>query len=594
MAVRLNALEQRLGDIAGEFRRLVEALNLIVDLDRKIFQTSIELPDVLTEMLNGLIRLTQAKHAQILLRRGSTLRIVNSTQDSDVGVEFPVESCVCGVAVRQARSISSGDVAKDFPDLYQWVLGRSADQSMCSEVAVPIFASGPDRIIAGVLNVESPQPNAFSIHDVEMIEQFAVQAAAAIHNAHIHKGIRLTLELAQLLQASTQKPNDVLREGLQRLAAYFHQQVEVQFLTLDATKEILTIRSSTVSDTEGLQVLVGDSFSGLVVDQGKAVRSNDVRNDYPARFKDTFGDTGHTQSESELAVPITEDGHITGVLNIESPEKGAFSPYDEYVLSLVALNTSVWHRLQQPNRTRALEAMITVGDIAQNLTHIIRNELFPVGVIADRLGSIARGLAPEVSNEIDSEIRRLQAVLSTVDTRMTELDTRYRRATERTARMNLNRTFIEVVSALVTRQEITVQYELDDSLPDVDISPAIWDVLWNLVSNAQASVDEGKQGMLTVGTRAIQGRYTKRLEAFDLWVSDTGRGIPEEEQTKIFDLGDTSKEKGRGGFGMWWLKTFVERWDGEIKLKSNVGRGTTVSVRFPFKAPSHVIGVPSE
>ena len=48
------------------------------------------------------------------------------------------------------------------------------------------------------------------------------------------------------------------------------------------------------------------------------------------------------------------------------------------------------------------------------------------------------------------------------------------------------------------------------------------------------------------------------------------------------------------GFGMWWLKTFVERWDGEIKLKSNVGRGTTVSVRFPFKAPSHVIGVPSE
>ena len=40
------------------------------------------------------------------------------------------------------------------------------------------------------------------------------------------------------------------------------------------------------------------------------------------------------------------------------------------------------------------------------------------------------------------------------------------------------------------RQEI-VQHELDDSLPDVDISPEIWDVLWNLVSNAQASVDEG-------------------------------------------------------------------------------------------------------
>ena len=40
-------------------------------------------------------------------------------------------------------------------------------------------------------------------------------------------------------------------------------------------------------------MLVGDSFSGLVFDQGKAARSaNDLRNDYPARFKDTFGDTG--------------------------------------------------------------------------------------------------------------------------------------------------------------------------------------------------------------------------------------------------------------------------------------------------------------
>ena len=82
---------------------------------------------------------------------------------------------------------------------------------------------------------------------------------------------------------------------------------------------------------------------------------------------------------------------------------------------------------------------------------------------------------------------------------MSELQERYRRAMEHPAKMNLNKMCREVVRALITREEITVQYELDDSLPDVDISPAIWDVLWNLVSNAQAAFDEGAPGTLTVG-----------------------------------------------------------------------------------------------
>lgn len=582
MSIDFESLEQNLSTLGQELRRLVGAFNLILEFDRKIFETSVELPDLFQQMLKGVKSLTGADYVQILLRHGRVLRIVSSTQDSDVGIEFDVDDCVSGLAVKNHHTISSGNVAKDYPKLYQWVLGKQSEKQMLSEVAVPVVTPRSERIIAGVLNVESPKGDAFSKQDTAMIEQFARQAGIAIHNAHIQKGLRLTIELAELLQSAEQKPDDVLRQGLRRLGDHFHENVVVQYLLVDAASEVLTIRSSTLPETEGLKVLVMDSFSGLVVAQGKSVRSGNVREDHPDRFKDTVGDIGHRPTQSELAVPIMEDGRITSVLNLESPENEAFSEYDEYVLSLVALNAGIWRRLHKPDRARAIESILTVCDVAKNLTHILRNELLPLGRIGQRLESLSDRLASDVSSEIRKEVENLKCVLSSIENRMIQLDKRYGRAAQDAAKINLNDTVSDVINTLITRSDIDVQLELDESLPEIIISPAIWDVVWNLVSNAQRAIDEGKSGRITVGTLRIIGRYTKRLEAFDLWVSDNGRGMSEEEQSKVFELGSTSKEDG-GGFGMWWVKTFANRWDGEICLLSNLGIGTTWRLRFPFK-----------
>jgi signal transduction histidine kinase len=71
-----------------------------------------------------------------------------------------------------------------------------------------------------------------------------------------------------------------------------------------------------------------------------------------------------------------------------------------------------------------------------------------------------------------------------------------------------------------------------------------------------------------------------------LQVKDTGIGIPENEQAKIFDRfyrvdKDRSKEKGGSGLGLSILKWIVEAHEGKITIESGKGEGTSVVIYLP-------------
>lgn len=583
--------EQSLRDLEGEFRRLVQALDLIVALDRKIFQTTFDLDALLEEMLKGLRDLVGAEYAQILLRRGPALVIVHSTQSTDRDKAFRIEECVCGVAVEEHRTISSGNVERDFPDRYQWILGREGDHKMVSEVAVPIYAhvedeglaeNEPNPIIAGVINIESPLENAFHVSQIELVEKFALQAGAAINNARIHTGLALTLRLAENIQTLSQEPDKALRSTLEQLSVLFQEGVIVQFLIYERASDSLIIESSTVEGTEGESVLVSDSFSGLVIQRGVPVRSNDVRKDYPQLFKDTVADAGYSPTQSELAVPIKEDGRIIGVLNVESPEKDAFSRYDEYMLTVVASNASVWTRIYKSKSILALEKMATVGNIAGHLIHTLNSGLLPLEKIANNLKQIGDDEGQINKDKLKVQIDWLRSIAPSIKESINKLQDMYARARVLNEGVNINQIARDVVEELVTREDIQIHWQLDNKMPNLRVSRGIYHVFWNLVSNAQSAIKDGQRGELTVGTKIVYGRYTNQMEAFELWVDDNGKGIPKDKLHQIFQLDYSSKEGRRAGYGLWWVETFTDRWEGKINIESEVGRGTRIRIWFPL------------
>lgn len=101
-------------------------------------------------------------------------------------------------------------------------------------------------------------------------------------------------------------------------------------------------------------------------------------------------------------------------------------------------------------------------------------------------------------------------------------------------------------------------------------------ILRNLIANSIKFSQNGDS--ITVNTKLKNGKVI-----FE--VNDTGIGIPEEEQRKLFSYQGTSregtnKEKG-SGLGLQLCKEFVEKQQGEILVKSKEGQGTTFSFSLP-------------
>ena len=106
-------------------------------------------------------------------------------------------------------------------------------------------------------------------------------------------------------------------------------------------------------------------------------------------------------------------------------------------------------------------------------------------------------------------------------------------------------------------------------------------VLLNLVGNALKFTDNGE---VCVSAVAANGNFA-------LSVTDTGPGIPIEDQTRIFEQfhqvdSSYTKAKGGTGLGLAIAKQIVEMHGGRIWVESAPGKGATFQMELPIRADS--------
>jgi two-component system sensor histidine kinase HydH len=118
-------------------------------------------------------------------------------------------------------------------------------------------------------------------------------------------------------------------------------------------------------------------------------------------------------------------------------------------------------------------------------------------------------------------------------------------------------------------EHITVQCRVAPSLPAVHgDSLALRRILENLVRNGIESID-GKQGQVVL-TAAPAGTGGVRIT-----VSDTGRGMSEQELARAFDDFYTTKRDGTG-LGLSVVRRLTSDLGARLQVQSQPGRGTTV------------------
>jgi len=124
---------------------------------------------------------------------------------------------------------------------------------------------------------------------------------------------------------------------------------------------------------------------------------------------------------------------------------------------------------------------------------------------------------------------------------------------------------------------VELELRLQEGLPPLLADPAQIDqIVMNLATNARDAMPEG--GRLTIETAATADGDA----GLCLSVSDTGVGMDEETQQRVYDPFFTTKETGRGtGLGLYIVHTAVSNHGGQVSLLSRPGRGTRISVCLP-------------
>jgi two-component system NtrC family sensor kinase len=152
----------------------------------------------------------------------------------------------------------------------------------------------------------------------------------------------------------------------------------------------------------------------------------------------------------------------------------------------------------------------------------------------------------------------------------------YRPAEEKMEPTGINGV-VERVLALLGHQLSLGQVEVKRELAEQELlvlgsAGQLEQVLVNLVVNAQEAMLQG--GELTV-------RTTLRENMVQLQVSDTGRGMNEEEMSRLFRPFYSGKEAKGLGLGLWISHNIVEGHGGRIEVESKVGQGTTFTISLP-------------
>lgn len=139
-----------------------------------------------------------------------------------------------------------------------------------------------------------------------------------------------------------------------------------------------------------------------------------------------------------------------------------------------------------------------------------------------------------------------------------------------------------VMDKLTTDKGLKLTCDLDPSLPETlnGDSSRLQQILVNLVNNSVKFTEEGR----------IDVHLSKLDELhWGISVSDTGQGIPAEDLPHIFDTfrqveGTTTRVHGGFGLGLSIVKQLVNLMGGNISVKSELGHGSTFSIRLPLEA----------
>lgn len=221
------------------------------------------------------------------------------------------------------------------------------------------------------------------------------------------------------------------------------------------------------------------------------------------------------------------------------------------------------------------------NEFVSNASHELKTPLSAIKVLAESLIHMG-GDVPEIYieflNDINKEIDRLNAIITDLlslvkmDSQETPVDFEVLDLSDLVERT------VKSLEILAQRKNITLDTMIEQDVTIKGDAPKLQQAISNLVDNAIKYTPEGGRVMVDVYIGDDQGIVK---------ISDTGIGIPTEDIPHIFDRffrvdKARSRYTGGTGLGLSITQKIVLMHDGNIRVDSKEGRGTTFFVSLPL------------
>ncbi|MFA5802884.1 MAG: GAF domain-containing protein, partial [Thermoleophilia bacterium] len=539
--------------------------------------------------------------------------------DELASVEVPEGAGIAGHVMSTGKPI----ILDDYPS-HPAQVPLFTEAGVKTILAVPLFVGA--RSLGAIGLFGKSDGHAFSSDDEEMAVAIAGQAAVAIENARLFdetkNRLRVQKELTSIaVGISSGLDLDRVMSQVVRHAAEVVEADAAMIALLDVERDLITFPYAH-NLPDKLTLITRSADMGLAA---RVMKSGEpaIVNDYPDSpdRQPEFVEAGMTAVAS---VPLSIGGRSVGAIGVMDTGSGRkFTEEDLEILSIISTqaavaveNTRLYEKLSHSaqqlearvkERTEALSRMYEESrrksreleevnlrlreidrlksEFLANMSHELRT---PLNSIIGFSKLIIDGLDGEVNEE---QLNDLEIVHVNGKELLRLIDDLLSLAKIEAGRMSLAlqmedpgqivANVVMSMRSIADDRALKLVYEMPDSSRQISLdSGKVRQVLMNLVGNALKFTQEG--------TIRVTLEQTSGETVFS--VSDTGIGLPQDQQEVIFErfhqatpgMADTAGM----GLGLTISKRFVEMHGGRIWLESEVGKGSTFFFSIPDNQPA--------
>lgn len=455
-----------------------------------------------------------------------------------------------------------------------------------SKMAVPLFSEGQ---ITGVIDVNSDKVANFTARDLKRLEAVADESITSLQSvwrqrqlinqsdqlkALISVGQKVVsnLELQSLWESITEAALDLTKSRMVTLQLY------------DETKEQVTMQAikppyqEFLSKVETLRL--EESMNAAAIRTKRQVEFPNITTPDYLGLKDA---PQRDDVVSCLSTPMIYEDRVIGIINIFTRTRHRF-PNDEKRLlqafaslsAAAAQNANLYARVfNSEDLLRKSERLTTLGLLSAEIAHEIRNPLTVIKLLFGSLGLQYDEVDPRNKDTqiITEKINQLEEIVSKVLS--------FGKAPEDLHTVwsidELIQDTLLLVRLKMQQHRIVLNHKKTNAPIMVNASKGqLQQVFLNLIINAAEAMPDG--GTLTIYSIVEESPDEERLAVY---FTDTGSGIPENIQEKIFESFLTDKPEGTG-LGLSIVKRIMRTHHGDISVANSSSLGTTLRIELPM------------